>query len=178
MNVDSDTAWSLWNAIWVFIISASPIIELRGALPIAIDVYHIPTAWAFLTAYLGNLFPVPFILMFLDPIVKFLSKIKTFERLINWLFERTRRRGKLVERYKRLGLILFVAIPLPVTGAWTGSLLAFLLGFKFKHAFLCIAVGVFIAGVIVTTLTLLGWIGAIIAGVGLAILVSLGMWRI
>jgi uncharacterized membrane protein len=75
---------------------------------------------------------------------------------LKWLFEHTRKRGKLVERYERIGLALFVAIPLPITGAWTGSLLAVLLGLKFKYAMLSIFVGVLIAGIIVTSLSLLG----------------------
>jgi len=77
--------------------------------------------------------------------------------MLHWLFERTRRRGKIINRYERIGLALFVAIPLPVTGAWTGSLAAVLFGLKFKHAFLSIFIGVLIAGMIVTCATLLGW---------------------
>jgi uncharacterized membrane protein len=170
--------WGISEALWVFLISASPIVELRGAIPLAIKTYDIPWPWSLLTSYIGNLLPVPFLLLLLEPIAKLLSRIKIFEKIIDWLFERTRRRGILIERYKKIGLTLFVAIPAPVTGAWTGSVAAFLFGIKFKHAFICIAVGVFIAGVIVTTLTLLGWWGAIIAGVGLAALAVLGIWRI
>lgn len=84
----------------------------------------------------------------------------------------------MVEKYERLGLVLFVAVPLPGSGAWTGSILAFLLGLNFWTAFLCIALGVFVAGVVVTVLSLLGWIGGLIAGVGLIVLLSLGLWKI
>jgi uncharacterized membrane protein len=77
-----------------------------------------------------------------------------------------------------VGLVLFVAVPLPITGAWTGSFAAVLFGLKFKHAFLSIVVGVFIAGVIVTCLSLLGWIGALIAGVALGALTVFGLWKI
>jgi len=73
--------------------------------------------------------------------------------------------------------VLFVAIPLPVTGAWTGSLLAVLFGLKFRHAFLSIFIGVCIAGIIVTCLSLLGWTGAIIAGIVLCALASYSLWR-
>ena len=141
----------------VLIISALPIFELRGAIPVAITVFHFPWYYALPLAIIGNLLPVPVILLFLNAISKWLSKIGFFDRFFRWLFEHTRRRGKIVERYERIGLVLFVAIPLPVTGAWTGSLAAILFGLKFKHAFLSIFVGILIAGVIVTCVTLLGW---------------------
>ena len=161
----------------VVVISALPIFELRGGLPVAIFQFHFPWYYAFLLAIIGNLLPVPFILLFLDAVSKLLSKIGFFKRMLNWLFERTRRRGKIIERYERIGLALFVAIPLPVTGAWTGSLAAVLFGLKFRHAFLSILVGVLIAGAIVTCLCFLGWIGAVIAGIGLSSLAIFGLWR-
>jgi uncharacterized membrane protein len=161
----------------VLIIAASPIVELRLAIPLAINTFDFPWYYAILLAITGNLLPVPFILLFLDAITRWLSKIALLGRLLNWLFERTRRRGKIIERYKRIGLVLFVAIPLPVTGAWTGSLAAVLFGLSFRHAFLSILIGVCIAGAIVTCLSLLGWVGAVIAGVGLGILAILGLWR-
>ncbi len=161
----------------VLIIAASPIVELRLAIPLAIITFGFPWYYALPLAIIGNLLPVPFILLFLDAITRWLGKIALLDRLLNWLFERTRRRGKIIERYKRIGLVLFVAIPLPITGAWTGSLAAVLFGLKFSHAFLSILIGVCIARVIVTCLSLLGWVGAVIAGVGLSILAILGLWR-
>jgi len=139
----------------VLIISALPILELRGAIPVAINLFNFPWYHALLLAVIGNLLPVPIILLFLNAISKWLSKISFFRRFFHRLFEHTSRRGKIVERYERIGLILFVAIPLPVTGAWTGSLLAVLFGLKFRHAFLSILIGVCIAGIIVTCLSLL-----------------------
>ena len=161
----------------VLVISALPILELRGALPVAINLFHFPWYYALLLAIIGNLLPVPFLLLFLDTFSRLLSKISIFEKMLHWLFERTRRRGQIINRYERIGLALFVAIPLPVTGAWTGSLAAVLFGLKFKHAFLSIFIGVFIAGVIVTCLCLLGWTGAIIAGIGLSGLAIFGLWK-
>ncbi len=161
----------------VILIAASPIIELRGAIPLAINTFDFPWQYALPLAIIGNLLPVPFILLFLEAVTRWLSKIALLDRFLNWLFERTRRRGKIIERYKRIGLVLFVAIPLPVTGAWTGSLAAVLFGLKFSHAFLSILIGVCIAGVIVTCLSLLGWVGAVIAGIGLSILAIIGLWR-
>jgi len=161
----------------VLIISALPIFELRGALPVAINLFHFPWYYALPLAIIGNLLPVPVILLFLDAISRCLSKVGCFDRFLQWLFEHTRKRGRVVERYERIGLALFVAIPLPVTGAWTGSLAAVLFGLKFKHAILSIFIGVFVAGIIVTCLSLLGWVGAIIAGVVLCALAISGLWR-
>lgn len=161
----------------VILIAASPIAELRLAIPLAINTFGFPWYYALPLAIIGNLLPVPFILLFLDTATRLLSRVALFNRMLNWLFERTRRRGRIIERYKRIGLALFVAIPLPVTGAWTGSLAAVLFGLSFKHAFLSIIVGVFIAGVIVTCLSLLGWVGAVIAGVVLSTLAVSYIWR-
>ncbi len=141
----------------VLIISALPVVELRLALPVAIIGLEMPWYYALPLAIIGNLLPVPIILLFLDAISRCLSKIGFLERFLRWLFEHTRKRGRIVEKYERIGLALFVAIPLPVTGAWTGSLVAVLFGLKFRHAFLSIFIGVLIAGVIVTCATLLGW---------------------
>ena len=163
----------------VFITSMLPIVELRGALPLAINLYHIPWVKAFLIAYIGNLVPVPFILLLLKPVVALLSRITLFKKFFTWLFERTRKKSSsVIERYEEIGLLLFVAIPLPGTGAWTGALIAFLFGLDFKKSLLVIALGVLIAGVIVTCLCLLGWLGAILAGIGFIALVSIGFWKL
>ena len=161
----------------VLVIAALPIVELRLAIPLAINTFDFPWYYALLLAIIGNLLPVPFILLFLDAITRWLGKIALLDRFLNWLFERTRRRGKIIEKYERIGLALFVAIPLPVTGAWTGSLAAVLFGLSFKHASLSIFIGVFIAGAIVTCLSLLGWVGAAIAGVILSSLAVFSLWR-
>jgi len=163
----------------VFLTSMLPIIELRGALPMAINLFQIAWPKAFLISFIGNLVPVPFILWLLKPIVKILSKIKPLGIFFEWLFERTRRKGdKVIEKYEEIGLLAFVAIPLPGTGAWTGALIAFLFGLDFKKSFLVITIGVFIAGVIVTCLCLLSWLGAIIAGGGFILVAILGFWKL
>jgi len=143
--------------LWVFLISAAPVSELRGGIPAGLFEFDLSWYSVFLVSFLGNLLPIPFLLLFLDPLSRLLSRIAIFARILEWLFERTRRRGRIVERYGRIGLTLFVALPLPVTGAWTGALVAFLLGMEFRHALLSIVLGVFIAGVIVISLCLAGW---------------------
>jgi len=161
----------------VLIVSALPVVELRLALPVAINQFQFPWYYALLLAIIGNLIPVPFLLLFFGAFSRLLSKIGILNRMLNWFFERTRRRGQIIEKYERVGLVLFVAIPLPVTGAWTGSIAAVLFKLKFKHAFLSIFIGVLIAGAIVTCLSLLGWTGAVIAGIGLCALAVFGLWR-
>ena len=161
----------------VVIIAALPIIELRGALPVAINLFQMPWYWAFCLSVIGSLLPVPILLLFFESITRVISKVAVGKRLVDWVLERTRRHGAVIERYERIGLILFVAIPLPVTGAWTGSIAAFLLGMKFNYAFLSILCGLIIAGAIVTCLCLLGWVGAAIAGIGLSAFAILGWWR-
>jgi len=172
--INSDIA----RELIIVIIAALPVVELRGALPVAINIFNMPWYWAFCLSIIGNLLPVPILLLFFESLAKLISKISIGKKLVNWVLERTRRHGGVIEKYERIGLILFVAIPLPVTGAWTGSIAAFLLGIKFQHAFLSIFCGVVIAGVIVTCLCLLGWIGAAIAGIALSALAILGWWRI
>ena len=176
--IEALIASGLAKELIVIIIAALPVVELRGALPVAINVFHMPWYWAFCLAVIGNLLPVPILLLFFDSLAKAISKVDVGKRLVNWVLQRTRRHGEVIERYERIGLILFVAIPLPVTGAWTGSIAAFLLGLKFNYAFLSILCGVIIAGAIVTCLCLLGWVGAVIAGIGLSALAIFGWWRI
>ena len=162
----------------VVFIAMLPVFELRLAIPAAINTFGIPPYYAFLLAIIGNLLPVPFILLFLDRGTRLLSKVEIFDRFLKWLFERTRRRGKIIQRYERIGLILFVAIPLPITGAWTGSLAAVLFGFKFRHALLSIFLGILIAGTIVTVPSLFGWVGVAVAIGIFSIVAIFNLWRV
>jgi uncharacterized membrane protein len=161
----------------VIILSATPISELRVAIPLAITTFGFKWYYAFLLAIIGNMLPVPFILLFIESAAKFLSRIPMMKKFFDWLFSVARKRSDRVQKYKFFGLLLFVAIPLPITGAWTGSLIAVLLGIGFKQAFFSILAGVIIAGIIVTCLTLLGWTGAIIAGIALLGLIVFGFLK-
>ncbi|MCH7760896.1 small multi-drug export protein [candidate division TA06 bacterium] len=161
----------------VLAISTLPIFELRGGIPVAIHLFRMEWWSGFFFSYLGNLLPVFPLLLFLGTLKKGLSRVPLFKNFFNWLFERTKRRGRIVERYKSLGLMVFVAIPLPITGAWTGAVAATLFGLKRLHAFIAIAVGVFIAGGIVTGLSLMGIWGGVIAGAILLGLALAGMMR-
>ena len=144
------------NEIVIIIIAAMPISELRGAIPIAYGVMEMPITKAVLLSYLGNILPVIPLLVLLEPVSKRLRHFHIWRRFFDWIFERTRKRAKVVQKYEALGLILFVAIPLPVTGAWTGCMAASLFKIRFRYAFPAICIGVLIAGVVVTVLTLTG----------------------
>jgi uncharacterized membrane protein len=172
------TSLNIPKELVVVIISILPIFELRGALPVGINLLQIPWYSALFWAVIGNMVPVPILLLFLDYFVRLISKIRLGEKLAHWVLERTRARSQVIQKYERIGLIIFVAIPLPFTGAWTGAIAAFLLGMKFTHAFLAILCGVVIAGIIVTCLCFLGWVGAAIAGVVFCALVIFGGLKI
>ncbi len=141
--------------LYVFLISMLPFIELRGAIPVGIITLHLSPLLVFLIAIAGNMLPVPIILIFLEDIEKYLRKYPKIASLMDKLFERTRRKSEeKVKKWEYLALILFVAIPLPGTGAWTGSLIAYLFEKDIKLSVLMIFIGVLIAGLIVLALTL------------------------
>lgn len=140
-------------------VSMLPISELRGAIPLALALYHLPPLTAFLWAVLGNIIPVFFLLICLGPLAKYLSShFYYFNRFFAWLFERTRRKhNHQFEIWGSLALIAFVAIPLPMTGGWTGAVAAFVFGIPFKKSLPLIFLGIIIAGFIIT-LTSLGFL--------------------
>ena len=148
---------SLSELLAVLGLAASPISELRGAIPVAMSVYDFPWWQAYLIAVAGNILPVPFILLFLNAVTRFLSRWVFFERLFQWIFRVVLRRGEKVSRWRFAGITLLVAIPLPITGAWTGSILSVLSRFRFWPSFCSIVAGILIAGVIVTVAWSLGW---------------------
>lgn len=138
----------------IILISMLPIVELRGAIPIAIGLLGMTWWEAISLAIIGNMIPIPFVLLFMEKITLILNKWSFTRKLLAKIFARTRSKSKVIEKYEEIGLTLFVAIPLPVTGAWTGSLAAYLLGLKFWKSILCALAGVSIAGVIMTLLSL------------------------
>ncbi|MCF7810200.1 small multi-drug export protein [bacterium] len=135
-----------------------PVTELRGSIPWATFALDMPWYQAYLWSIIGNFLPVPIILKFLRKAEHILSRWEFFELFFQWLYSRTQRRGRVIEKYRALGLIMFVAIPLPITGAWTGSVAAHIFGIKFWRALICIAAGICVAGIVVT-LACQGFIG-------------------
>lgn len=143
-------ALNLSPKVMTFILSMLPISELRGAIPYAIWVGKMDWKQAYIIAVLGNFLPVIPLLFFMERVSEWLRKYPAGDRFFTWFFERTRRKGKLIERFQAIGLTMFVAIPLPVTGAWTGCAAAIIFGIPRKFAIPCIFLGVMIAGCIVT----------------------------
>ncbi|MBP7071852.1 MAG: small multi-drug export protein [Methanothrix sp.] len=131
--------------------AALPVSEVRGAIPLAIGVYGYDPWQAYILSVLGNLIPVIPLLLFLGPVSDWLRRFAIWDRFFTWLFSRTRR--KYIREHESFGLTalaVFVAIPLPMTGAWTGCAIAFLVGFRFWPAFAAITAGILLAGMVVT----------------------------
>ncbi len=135
-----------------FVISMLPILELRGGL-IAAKLLGLNFAKAFVICFIGNLLPIPFILLFIRKIFNWLKRFKKVNAVIDKLEARSIRKAGKVKKYRLLGLFLFVAIPLPGTGAWTGALVSDLLDIRVSHSFPTIAAGVLGAGIIMSILS-------------------------
>ncbi|MCI5902418.1 MAG: small multi-drug export protein [Blautia sp.] len=145
----------------VFVISMIPILELRGGL-LAASLLQIPAASAIPICIIGNIIPIPFILLFIRQIFKWMKKIKIFRGLIEKLEARAMRKSDNIRRYEFLGLVLFVGIPLPGTGAWTGALIASLLEVDIKKSSLAILLGLVMATVIMYVVSY-GIVGNVVA---------------
>ncbi|MBO4338425.1 MAG: small multi-drug export protein [Clostridiales bacterium] len=136
----------------IFIISLFPILEIRGGM-IAARILEVDFLRAFIICYIGNMLPIPFILLFIRKIFKFLRRFEFMHKILDRLEAKGEKNREKVLRYKAWGLLAFVAIPLPGTGGWTGALIAALLDLRMKKALPIIALGVFIAGLIMSLLT-------------------------
>ncbi|OYT67231.1 ligand-binding protein SH3 [ANME-1 cluster archaeon ex4572_4] len=138
------------ESLQVVLMATVPFGELRTSIPFAISFFGMPPSRAFLLSVVGNMLPVVLLLLFLEPVSNWLRRFSAFDRFFDWLFSRTRRYNDRMEKYGSLGLIPFVAVPLPVTGAWTACAVAFVFGIRSRHAFSAIFAGVLLAGVVVT----------------------------
>ena len=138
----------------IFFISMLPVLELRGGL-IAAKLLGVEFVPAFIICYIGNIIPVPFILLFIRKIFQFLRDKRGFAKIIEKLEIRSMRKSEKVKRWRDWGLLAFVAIPLPGTGGWTGALIAALMDIRIKKSFPIIAIGVLIAGIIMSVITYL-----------------------
>ncbi|MEG2348108.1 MAG: small multi-drug export protein [Clostridia bacterium] len=147
--------------IVVFIISLMPILELRGGL-IAAALLKLDPFFSYFVSIVGNLLPIPFILLFITKIFEWLRKFKKFNKLVTKLEEKALSKKEQLEKGEFIGLVLFVGIPLPGTGAWTGALIAALIGMNRKKAMLAITLGVILASIIMMILSF-GVIGTLIA---------------
>ena len=154
------------NILYIFLISMLPLIELRGAIPVG-AVLEVEFYYNFIAAVIGNLLPVPFILLFIPKVLEFLNRFKPFRPIVGWLWKKAEKNSKRVisdteeesaedKRAKKrlsgafVGLFTFVLLPIPGTGAWTGSLVAALFKLPFWRSFISVALGVLGCAVIMS----------------------------
>lgn len=141
------------DALWLLLLSMLPISEIRGAMiywSTNRDTLNILVCYAL--AVIGNFAVVPFILLLFRPIVKWLKKTRLFKRPANWLESRAKRKANGLMKASAVGVFLFVAIPFPTTGAWTGSMIAALLDMRFRYALPAILCGIMVSGLIMCLL--------------------------
>lgn len=156
--VDSLVNWfttaldGLPKELIVFVISMVPLLELRGGI-IAAALLNIPIAKAIPICLMGNIVPIPFILLFIKPIFKWMKGTKLFKPMVEKIESKSMAKSDKIQKYEFWGLVLFVGIPLPGTGAWTGALLACLLDIKMKKAVPAIFLGLLLATTIMCTVS-------------------------
>lgn len=131
----------------VFVISLMPILELRGGI-LAAAILKLNPITSYIICIIGNILPIPFIIMFLTPIFDKMKKIKIFKKMVEKLENKALSKKDVLEKGEFIGLILFVGIPLPGTGAWTGALIASVIGMDKKKSMLAITLGIILASVI------------------------------
>lgn len=137
------------HAVYTFFCSMFPIVELRGAIPLGASL-GIAFWECFLICVIGNMLPVPIILLFVRFVLQWMKKIKYLDKIAVWVESKAHKHSASIVKYAGWGLFLFVAVPLPGTGAWTGSLIAAMLDMRMKKAFPAIFAGVLVAGLIVS----------------------------
>jgi uncharacterized membrane protein len=144
------------NELKVFLVAMSPLVELRGAIPLALGLYHLPLWSAYLLAVTGNFIPLALIVLLAKPLTDFLSqKSWLLKSFLDWLFERVRHKTVQLGRFGRfLTVVILTAIPIPLVGGWTGAVAAFLLELPLKRALPALGLGVTISGLIVSCLSL------------------------
>ena len=159
INVIENTIKTLDNeSLMIFILSMFPFTELRASIPYGIlflDMYWLKVT---LLSIIGNILIGVVIVYLLGPFMTLLLKLKASNKIINYIFNKTKKRSSLIEKRKFYGLILFIGIPLPFTGVWTGSLASYLFGFCKTQSILAIIIGVLISSAIMTILSLLGYL--------------------
>ncbi len=140
---------SLKNYLWVFFLSMVPVLELRAAIPIGAT---LGLEWVanYLICVIGNMIPVPIILLFVRHVLEWMKKIPHLDKIALWVENKAQKNTPKVQKYASLGLLIFVALPLPGTGAWTGALVAAMLDMRMKYAIPSIFCGVLIAGLIMS----------------------------
>ncbi|MDF0726799.1 small multi-drug export protein [Cytobacillus sp. S13-E01] len=134
----------------VLIVSAMPIVELRGGLPLAYIHYDFSLVKSFVLSVIGNLLPLIPLLLLFQPISKWLMRFGLYRKMYDWLYNRTLKKSNSIEKYGAIGLMLFTALPLPTTGAYSACVAASIFLIRMRYAFISIALGVVIAAIIVS----------------------------
>lgn len=135
--------------IIIFIISLMPILELRGGL-LAASLLDVEFVRAVVICIAGNVLPIPIVLLFLKKVLDLFEKWSVTKKIVDWLLKKVDSKREQIDKYGYWGLVIFVGIPLPGTGAWTGALLAVVLGLNRKKSFVCILLGVILAAIIMS----------------------------
>lgn len=141
------------NELLVFLSAMAPVSELRGAVPFGIAM-GMPPIKALVISIAGNVLPIPFLIVFSRPVIHFLKRFALFSRVLTRIEQSATKKANKIKGYVAFGLFMFVAVPLPGTGAWTGSLIAALLNLRLKYAIPIICLGVFAAGIAVLAISL------------------------
>ncbi len=141
------------QSLIVLIASAIPITEMRATIPLGIVAWGLNPWYVMLLALIGTLLPVPILLLFFEEIMVLLHKFKPTQKLARLIDDKVQKNALKFEKSTELALIIFVAIPLPGTGVWTGSMVASVLGFKFWRSFACVAIGAVLSAIIMTILS-------------------------
>lgn len=139
--------------LYIFLISMVPLIEQRGAIPVGIIGYHLNPWMVFLVSLLGSFVPAPFVFLFFNKILGWMKSKKILPKFTAFVDKKIQKGAKQVEGYMEIGLTIFVGIPLPTTGLWTGSAIAAFLGLDFKKSMACVFLGGIISAIIITVLS-------------------------
>ena len=142
----------LGKEVIVFIISMLPLLELRGGL-LAASILNVNFISGYIISILGNTLPIPLLLLFLEKVLNWLSKFKATKKIVNKIENKILSKKEQIEKYGYIGLMLFVGVPLPGTGAWTGAGLAVLLNMDKKKSFIYIMLGVILASIIMSIIS-------------------------
>ena len=146
------TSLAFGKELLVFIISLMPILELRGGI-LAAAILKLDPIPSYIISIVGNLLPIPFILLLINKIINWMKNSKHLKKVADWLEQKVQKHKGQIEKYGYLGIVLFVGIPLPGTGAWTGSLIASVLEMDRKKTFFAVLAGVFLASIIMMILS-------------------------
>ena len=146
------TKTTLGKEILVFLISVSPIMELRGGL-LAASLLGLDPLPSYILSVIGNILPIPFILWFMGKIIKWMREKNKLKKIVNWVDKKVEKNKDKIEKYGFTGLVLLVAIPLPGTGAWTACLVAAVLDLDKKKSFISTVIGVLLASIIMMILS-------------------------